>query len=136
MGAPANISDGARKMADVQTVVRDYCAAWAEPDPVARMELLTRSWSEAGVYQDPRSDVCGREALSAHIDALFQQRPGAKVVLTSGADHHHGKIYFTWKAVAADGSTIVEGRDFGEIDADGRIKLIVGFFGQPPSMSE
>src|SRR5688572_919168 len=56
---------------NVQTVVRDYCNAWAESDPEKRMELLKRSWSDHGVYQDPRSHVSGREALHEHIGAFF-----------------------------------------------------------------
>ena len=34
----------------------------------------------------------------------------------------------------ADGSVAIDGRDFGELDAAGRIAHIVGFFGPPPPL--
>ena len=39
---------------------------------------------------------------------------------------------FTWRMLLADGSVFVEGTDFGELSADGRLERIVGFFGVPP----
>jgi hypothetical protein len=36
--------------------------------------------------------------------------------------------------VQPDGTVAIDGRDFGEIDATGRIVHIVGFFGPPPAL--
>ena len=55
---------------------------------------------------------------------------------TSRVDEHHGKIHFTWRLVMPDGSVAIDGRDFGELDATGRIAHIVGFFGPPPPVDE
>ena len=76
----------------------------------------------------------GRAGLHAHIGGFHQAYPGAKIVQTSKADQHHGKIHFTWQLVLPDGSVAIEGRDFGELDATGRISHIVGFFGPPPAL--
>ena len=38
-------------------------------------------------------------------------------------------LRFTWKAVSADGKTVIEGIDFVELAGDGKLKKIVGFFG-------
>ena len=113
-------------------IVGAYCSAWNEKDETARRSLLEKSWSEKGVYEDP-SGVAppGRAALHAHIGQFHQDYPGAKIVLTSKPDQHHGKIHFTWRMVAADGTVAIDGRDFGELDAAGRISHIVGFFGPP-----
>jgi hypothetical protein len=62
--------------------------------------------------------------------AHLQKRPGTQI-LCSFADLHHGMLRFTWKMVGADGKTLIEGIDFGEVAADGTLKKIVGFFGQP-----
>ncbi len=115
--------------------VSAYCAAWNEKDGAARTALLERSWGETGVYEDPMGMVPpGRAALHAHIANFHQGYPGAKIVKTSKVDEHHGKIHFTWKLELADGSTAIDGRDFGELDASGRIAHIVGFFGPPPPL--
>jgi hypothetical protein len=120
-------------MRDIETVVRSYGAAWMDVSEAERRRLLEFAWSEAGLYQDPTAEVAGREALIRHI-AVFQERsPNSKLSLTSGAQHHHGQIHFTWAIVGPDGTTILEGRDFGELDRDGRLCRIVGFFGPPPA---
>lgn len=119
-------------MAEVDAVVRLYGLAWLSVDEGERRRLLDLAWSEAGVYQDPQVDISGRDALVRHIAAFHSRSPGSKVVITSSAQHHHGRFHFTWALVGRDGVTALEGRDFGELDEDGRIRLIVGFFGAPP----
>jgi len=123
-------------MTDVDVVVSAYGAAWMDVDEAERRRLLAIAWSHDGVYQDPHDDVSDREALVQHIAGFRQRMPGFKIILTSGVDHHHGKFHFLWKMVGPDGQTTVEGRDFGELDGDGRIARIVGFFGAPPALPE
>lgn len=109
--------------------VAAYVAAWNETDETARRALLDKSWSANGVYEDPLGVVePGRAALSRHIAQFHARYPGAKLAAIGDLDHHHGKIYFAWRLIAADGSAALDGRDFGELDADGRISRIVGFF--------
>ena len=50
-------------------------------------------------------------------------------MVTSGIDSHHGKFRFTWRMVLADGKVFLEGIDFGELNSDGKLHRIVGFFG-------
>jgi len=119
-------------MVGVDTIVNAYGAAWLAADEAERRRLLEIAWSENGVYQDPTADISGREALVRHIAGFHQRMPGTTIVITSGVDHHHGKIHFLWKMVTPDGKTALEGRDFGEIGPDGRICRIAGFFGPPP----
>jgi hypothetical protein len=38
----------------------------------------------------------------------------------------------TWVYLNPDGSEIEHGMDFSELAADGRIRRVVGFFGDPP----
>ncbi len=115
--------------------VSAYCAAWNEKDEAARSALLETCWGDAGIYEDPRGVVPpGRAALHARIVGFRKAYPGARIVATSKADEHHGKIHFTWKLVMPDGTVVNEGRDFGELDATGRIAHIVGFFGPPPAL--
>jgi hypothetical protein len=123
-------------MTDVEVVVSAYGAAWMDVDEAERRRLLDVAWSDDGLYQDPTADVSGREALVQHIAGFRQRLPGFKIIVTSGVDHHHGKFHFLWKMVGPDGQTTVEGRDFGELDGDGRIARIVGFFGAPPALPE
>ena len=92
--------------------------------------------NDAGTRPSPPSaepeNLSGREALLQYIAEFHQRRPGAKVQITSGADHHHSKFYYLWKVFGADGNLVVDGFDYGEIGPDGRISRIVGFLGSPP----
>lgn len=121
-------------MPDTDTIVKAYVAAWAASDEAERRRHIETAWSEDGRYRDPTADVVGRESLSRHIAGFHQRFPGASIVLTSGVAHHHGRLYFTWKMIGADGTTLLEGCDFGELDDDGRLSGITGFFGHPPPL--
>ena len=119
-------------MTSTQQIVEAYGAAWNETDEAKRRGLLEKAWADDGVYTDPQSHVEGRDALLTLIAAFQSHAAGARIVPTSAADEHHGKLRFTWKMIGADGNTIIDGIDFGELAPDGRIKRIVGFFGPPP----
>lgn len=119
----------------IDEIVSIYGAAWLEPDEEQRRQLLAQAWAEDGMYIDPLRHVVGRDALSQTIAGFQQRRPGERIVLTSGVDHHHGMVRFAWTWYAADGSTIMEGVDFGELASDGRLRRIVGFFGPIPERS-
>jgi hypothetical protein len=120
----------------VDEIVSIYGAAWLEPDEDQRRQLLAQAWADDGTYTDPLRHAEGRDALNQAIAGFQQRRPGERITLTSGADHHHGMVRFAWKWYAADGSTILEGVDFGEFASDGRLRRIVGFFGPMPERSK
>ena len=116
-------------MNDALSVVRTYIDAWNEPDEAARRELLHRSWAGDGVYTDPLARVEGREALVHHARKFAERWPGARIVMTSGVDEHHGFVRFTWRLVSPGGEALRDGTDFAELCPDGRLRRIVGFFG-------
>ena len=122
-------------MTGIDEIVSAYGAAWTVADNAERQRLLEIAWSEDGVYQDPTADVSGRPALAQHIAGFHKRLPGTAILMTSGVAHHHGKFQFLWKMVGADGKTTLEGCDFGELDRNGRIRSIAGFFGPPPPLA-
>lgn len=128
--------------ASAQEAVDLYGQAWGEPDEAKRRAILEQAWAEDGVYSDPTAYVEGREALVQHIGGFMASRSGGgsgagpSIQIDSSVDVHHGKfLRFAWKMVAADGKTVLSpGMDYGELDEDGRLKLIVGFFGPFPAI--
>jgi len=115
-------------------VVATYGAAWAETDEAARRKLLDEAWAETGTYLDPMGRADGREALVQHIGGFHQMMPGHRIDMASGVDEHDGFVRFAWKMLDPDGAVAMEGVDFGSLDADGKLKSIVGFFGPWPEM--
>ena len=113
-----------------------YAAAWNERDENARRALLERSWTDDGVYRDPTARAEGREALVGHIGGFHARMPGNRIELASGVDEHGGLLRFGWRMVGPDGVAVLDGMDFGELDDDGRLKRIVGFFGPFPAVGQ
>ncbi len=109
-----------------------YFKAWNEPDEGKRKAFLDKCWSDSGTYTDPLADVTGREALSQVIAQFHTQMPGASIVAASGLDQHHDRLRFAWKLRMEDGSNRIEGIDVAQMAEDGRLRSIVGFWGEPP----
>jgi len=114
------------------TAVDSYARAWLEPDPAARRALLEQCWAVDGHYCDPLGHATGRDALADHIGGFQAAQPGARLEVVSGVDQHDGYLRFAWQLRAADGSVALEGTDFGELDGDGVLRRIIGFFGPLP----
>ena len=114
------------------TTVQNYMDAWNEKDETARSALLARCWSDRGRYVDPNVDLEGRHALAQHIAKVQASRPGARLEFVSGIDVHHNVVRFLWRLVRADGTRGDISIDFGEVDEDGLLVRIVGFFGPAP----
>jgi hypothetical protein len=107
-----------------------YIAAWNETDDAKRAALLQKCWAESATYTDPMADVSGRDGLDGLITGFHGQMPGASIQITSGIDEHHGRIRFGWKL--AGGTQALDGIDVGQVDGDGRLLSIIGFWGTNP----
>ncbi|HEY7606131.1 MAG TPA: nuclear transport factor 2 family protein, partial [Actinomycetes bacterium] len=112
--------------------VLDYVAAWNEPDAATRLKILERCWADDGAYVDPNVELRGRSALSEHISTVQAGRPGARIEMMSRVERHHHVVRFLWRLVRADGRAGETSIDVGEVDADGRLTKIIGFFGEAP----
>lgn len=120
----------------VDEVLAAYDAAWNEPDPAERGRQLERSLTEDAELVDPTGRYQGRRAVAERIGGFSDRFPGARVTITSGVDEHHGFARYCWRITAADGSTLLEGIDVVERNADGRLRRVVMFFGDQPRLKE
>ena len=120
-----------------------YAEAWNTPDATKRRELLDIGLSNDCSYTDPAYEVRGKEELADHIgrslsgEAYDGLGAGARIPLSSGLDQHHGMFRFTWVLIEPQEQQILlEGMDFVELAADGRLQRITGFFGTFPPIPE
>lgn len=121
------------RFAAANSVVSRYCDAWSKTDPMERKAAVAEVWAENGEYLDSQPvRVTGREALESEILKFQQQFPGAGFRCTA-VRTHHDFVGYTWTMVRPDGSTLMQGMDFGELDSTGRLVRIVSFFDMPPS---
>lgn len=131
MTGRANAQNAAHPLTP-DAAVAAYCAAWNTVDRAERDRLLAQVWTPDGVYSDPNPTLAtGRAALSDSIAALQRRYPGGRF-RCSAPQTHHGAMRTTWIFRNPDGSEIAHGMDFSELAADGRIRRVVGFFGDAP----
>lgn len=68
--------------------------------------------------------------LAAHIAATQAQLAGGRVEVTSEPVRHHDSAFFRWSMTDAAGTTVLTGWDVVQLDDDGRIARLTGFFDQ------
>ena len=120
-------------MSDVTNTVDTYLAMWNETDPTKRAQTIRSAWTDDGHYVDPLMESKGHDALSAMVDGVQAQFPGARFRRTSGVDMHHGLVRFAWELVGDDGTVVAGGIDIGVLADDGRFSRIAGFLGDLPA---
>ncbi len=114
--------------------VAGHCAAWNTTDRAKRDILLRRIFARDGVYSDPTPTyVTGRAALSDEIGRFQRRYPGARF-RCSAPQIHHRTMRVTWLLLEPDGKTPTQGMDFYELEPDGLIRRVTGFFGPPPTL--
>lgn len=106
-----------------------YFAAWNDTDPRSRLEAVARAWSPEGRYVDPVADVAGHAAISDMIGGVHEQYPGVTLRCSSEVDSHHDVIRFSWEILDADGVPALTGVDVAQVDDDGLLRDVRGFFG-------
>jgi hypothetical protein len=132
--SPAWTAD-ALNAAQVEEIVGAYEQAWKQPDAGKRDALLAEAWSKKGVFKDPGGAVSGRAALARLIGKFHQDFPDTQAERTSKVDFYGRSFRFTWKMVFAKDGRVLEGIDFGEFAADGRIASITGFWQPLPNLT-
>jgi hypothetical protein len=123
---------GRESRVDAADVVRTYVRAWHEHDATERRRLLEASWAIGGSYADPGETIEGREALFDAIADFQSQRPDVRIEVRSRIDVFGRHFRFSWATVDGTDTVLREGVDVGQLDGDGRIVSIVGFFGLAP----
>ncbi|WP_324787240.1 nuclear transport factor 2 family protein [Streptomyces sp. H51] len=117
-----------------ENAVARYFEAWNAHEPEARAKAVAAAWSAEGTYTDPLADVGGHEQIAAVIAAAHEQFPGFVFRLTGSVDGHHDTARFAWELVSeADGSAPVAGSDVVTLDADDRIRDVLGFLDRVPT---
>jgi hypothetical protein len=124
-------------------VVLAYIEAWSTPEEAVRRQLLDVSLADDASYTDPVYEVRGKEEIASHIgrslngEAYDGAGAGARIPISSGVDQHHGILRFSWVMIEPHKRQILlEGMDFVELAADGRLQHISGFFGAFPPIPE
>lgn len=106
-----------------------HLAAYCEPDPIRRAELVASVWDVDGALIDPPFEGAGHDGIAAMTDVVLTHYSGHTFRRTTGVDTHHHFARYGWELVDANGTAAVSGTDVVESDDAGRLVRIIGFFG-------
>ena len=114
-----------------EIAAQTYVAAWQEPDAAARARLIEACFAVEGRVVSRGAVIRGRAGLAAAIDAFLADPRGLSARLASAIDVQ-GPI-FRLRAVVEDrdGRIVLDGFDAAEVDADGRIAVLLTFGPSP-----
>ena len=122
------------------SIARRYIEAWNEHNAAARLAMINEIWASYSMYIEPSglsyTPLVGRTAFNTHIglrqasaDQYLEPRDWSE------GDDHHGRLRLAWRLCGPAGPTGLEGTDYAEVSAGGRITLVVGFSPLTPANS-
>ncbi len=106
-------------------------AAWNESDPSMVRSHLERALASGVEFIDPSVVTHGLDEFEANVHNVHAGLPGAEYSRTSGVDSHHDLHRYSWH-ISRDGEILVTGFDVTEVDGDGKVTRVLGFFGPLP----
>jgi hypothetical protein len=116
-----------------ERIVDAHLAAYCEPDTFRRQDAIRSLWNLRGRLVDPPFESSGHEGIAQQAGMVVAQFPGHRFERTTAVDEHHGFVRYGWKLVDGGGTVAAEGIDILELDVDGRIGRVIGFFGAQPA---
>ena len=116
-------------MSDLTATIDTHRAAYGEPDAAKRADLVRQVWATDGQLLDPPIEGAGHDGIAALGDIVQTHYAGHTFRRTSAVDAHHGFARYSWDLVTPDGDVAISGLDVAQVDDDGRLVRIVGFFG-------
>lgn len=120
----------------IERMIDRHLAALCDADAPRRAEAFGATWHPEGRLVDPPLEARGHQGIADHAATLLRHFPQHRFQRSTAIDAHHGFLRYGWRLLAPDGTPAMEGVDVGQLDVDGRLMLVVGFFGaQPPAAS-
>ena len=116
-------------MADAAAVVERWFTALNEPDGARRAPLVEEAWTPDGRWVDPPFEGEGHAGINEMVDAVYSHYPDHRFRLAGEVDAHHDALRVVWELVSPAGDVVLAGTDVGQLDGDGRLTRITGFFG-------
>jgi hypothetical protein len=112
----------------IEGAVETYIQAWCERDPVVRQRLIEQCFAVEGRLLTRRRVICGRAELAAAVARFHANYQVRRVRRLSPIDTGDTTFRVRGLAEFVDG-TSAESFDAGEVDAQGKIALVLTFDG-------
>lgn len=119
----------------VEVAVDTYIRAWSERDPAVRARMIEACFAADGRIVAPSSEIRGRAALADAMAKFLADPEVLRMRVTSAVDARGTTFRFRVMTDRRDGTSL-ESFDAGEIDAEGRISILLTFGGPLGDASE
>ena len=110
-------------------------AAWNERDPDRVRAHLEKALAPDVRFIDPSAHTRGVDEFEANVHEVQARIPGASYRRVSGVDGHHNLYRYHWE-IWHEGKLVLPGFDVTEVDGEGRVTRVLGFFGLVPERPE
>jgi hypothetical protein len=104
-----------------------YVRAWQSPDGANRARLIEACFATDGRIVSRGAVIHGRAALAAAMNEFHADPRGLSARLTSEIDAQGPIFRFRSVVEDRDGRVVFDGFDAAEVDADGRITVLLTF---------
>lgn len=105
-------------------------AAWNETDPSLVRMHLEKCLAPDVRFVDPSIDLTGIDAFEENVHNVHKDNPGYVYSRASKIDSQHGFHRYHWSIHNKDGALVLPGFDVVEVNDQGRIGCVIGFFGE------
>lgn len=126
LNASAQQPPAAAEDPKVQALLSDYLNSWLTPDKAARVAKLEKIWTPGALHESPFARSVGLAAINDEIEGFHKMFPGAKVKFGTPKRTGHF-LLVSFELHKADGSLVVAGYDYFELDEAGKIVRVIGF---------
>jgi uncharacterized protein YndB with AHSA1/START domain len=109
-------------------VVDGWFDAWNETDASRRGDRLSQIAAGQVRFADRFSSLYGIEDVSAHLAAVHRFMPGMRISRHGDIRHCQWAVLSDWVAVGPDGQERGRGTNLFQLDPEGRISAVTGFW--------
>lgn len=107
--------------------------AWNEKDLNQIRSHIDKCIAENVVFADPTNFIHGRDDFEDMVKRFRQKYPESFIKRTSRMDSHNNRYRYSWEIYVGD-VLIVKGFDVAQVDENGLVERIDGFFGDLPPL--
>ncbi len=122
-------------MKQVPEALSFMLGAWNERDLDKIRSHVDKCMSDKIVFADPDNFVQGKDEFTEMIIRFRKEEPETILKPTSGMDSHNNRFRYTW-ASYIDGVMSVKGLDIVQLDENGLVERVDGFFGDLPPLQQ
>jgi uncharacterized protein YndB with AHSA1/START domain len=118
--------------AGAAAIIDGYLAAWSEPDAASRRAALAATCAAAITYRDRYGVATGLADLDGHIAAAQIHLP-SRLEREGDVRQAEGVAIVDWLARRDGGAVAARGTSVLDLDGDGRIARVTGFWRDAPA---